>query len=247
MALADRADLALVVPHDMVLDRELWRWAPDEVSLFFTRTPPSRRDATLAMIEEISGTEVVAASMSQLLATDAGAYGYACTSCSFIGGVAGERELVEAMEDAGAPAAVTTSGALAEALTAFGVDRVAAVTPYDDELTDLFAAYLRELGVDPCSIANLDLTGGIRSVAYDTAADLIRRADRDDADAICVACTNLPTYDVIAPLEAELGKPVVTANQATMWALLTRVGHHRGPDQRLFGVPAVSAGAGAGR
>lgn len=243
MTLADRAGLGLVVPHDMVLDRELWRWAPDDVSLFFTRTPPSRRDATLAMIEEISGTEVVAASTSQLLATDAGAYGYACTSCSFIRGVAGERELVEAMQDAGAPVAVTTSGALAEALTALGVGRVAAVTPYNGELTDLFAAYLREVGIDPRSISNLDLTTGIRDVAYDTTADLIRRADRADADAICVACTNLPTYDVIAPLEAELGKPVITANQATMWALLGRVGHDGGPDQRLFGVPTRAAGA----
>jgi hypothetical protein len=30
-------------------------------------------------------------------------------------------------------------------------------------------------------------------------------------------CTNLATYDLITPLERELGKPVLTANQATMW------------------------------
>lgn len=238
MTATGNAALGLVVPHDMVLDRELWRWAPDDVSLFFTRTPPSRGDATLAMIEEISGTEVVAASTSQLLATDAAAYAYTCTSCSFIRGDAGERELVESMQDAGAPTAVTTSGALVEALSALGVDRVAAVAPYNAELTDLFGAYLREVGIDPRSISTLGLTTGIRDVAYETTADLIRRADRDDVEAICVACTNLPTYDVIAPLEAELGKPVVTANQATMWALLRRVGRETAPGQRLFGVAA---------
>ena len=48
----------------------------------------------------------------------------------------------------------------------------------------------------------------------------------EEADAIVVSCTNLPTYDVIAPLERELGKPIVTANQATMWSALRAIGKH---------------------
>jgi maleate isomerase len=50
-----------------------------------------------------------------------------------------------------------------------------------------------------------------------------------------VSCTNLATYDLIAPLERELGKPVLTANQVTMWAAL-RVAHKAavGPGQRLL-------------
>ena len=50
-----------------------------------------------------------------------------------------------------------------------------------------------------------------------------------------VSCTNLPTYDVIAPLERELGKPVLTANQVTMWAALRVAGAAAvGPGQRLL-------------
>ncbi|MGS2591922.1 aspartate racemase/maleate isomerase family protein [Streptomyces hebeiensis] len=37
-------------------------------------------------------------------------------------------------------------------------------------------------------------------------------------------CKALPTYEAVAPLERELGKPVISANQATMWALLRSVG-----------------------
>ena len=49
-----------------------------------------------------------------------------------------------------------------------------------------------------------------------------------------VSCTNLHTYDVIAGLEAELGKPVISASQATMWAALRRIGRRPvGPGQRL--------------
>jgi maleate isomerase len=45
----------------------------------------------------------------------------------------------------------------------------------------------------------------------------------------------LPTYDLIAPLEKELGKPVISANQATMWASLKRLGKFAvGENQRLI-------------
>jgi maleate isomerase len=66
-------------------------------------------------------------------------------------------------------------------------------------------------------------------------AKLVRDTDRPDAEAVFISCTNLPTYDVIAPLEAELGKPVLTANQVTMWSALTLAGRKAvGPGQQLL-------------
>nr|MBA3251536.1 Asp/Glu racemase [Geodermatophilaceae bacterium] len=66
-------------------------------------------------------------------------------------------------------------------------------------------------------------------------AQLVRDADAPEAEAVFVSCTNLPTYDVIAPLEAELGKPVLTANQVTLWSALRLVGTHAvGEGQRLL-------------
>lgn len=231
----DQIGIAVIAPHDMALDRELWRWVPDDVSVFFTRTPPSQRAATLAMIEEISGTDAVTAAAASLAATRSRSYGYACTSCSFIRGVAGERAQVDAMLSAGAPAATTASGAIVEALTHLGAGRVVAATPYNDELTGRFEAFLREAGFGLSNVANLDLEHDIRHVAYERTIDMITAADRDDADAICIACTNLPTYEAIAPLEAELGKPVISANQALMWSLLRHAGvAAEDPGQRLF-------------
>ena len=42
-----------MVPYDMVLDREMWRWTPAEVSLLFTRTPHLDLDVTLEMVESV--------------------------------------------------------------------------------------------------------------------------------------------------------------------------------------------------
>lgn len=227
--------IGVVVPHDMALDRELWRWAPDDISLFFTRTPQGQTAVTAEMVARISESELVADATSNLVSTESSVYAYACTSGSFTRGLSGQRALVEAMTAAGAPAAVTTSGALLQALAHLGVTRVAIATPYDEEITALLGAFLLEAGVEPVGSSHLGLSADIWTVPYDTTATLVRAADRPEAQAVCVSCTNLPTYDLIAPLEAELGKPVLTANQVTMWASLTVLGRPAvGPGQRLL-------------
>lgn len=56
----------------------------------------------------------------------------------------------------------------------------------------------------------------------ETAADLAREARRQapDAEGIYITCGRLDTLPIIAPLEDELGVPVVTANQAWAWEAL---------------------------
>ena len=229
-----QSGIGVVVPHDMVLDRELWRWAPDDVSLYLTRTPGNTLEVTSQMVTAISEADVVAGAVGDLVATGFEACAYACTSGSFIRGLSGERDLVAAMLAAGAPAAVTTSGALLEALAHLDATTVAVASPYDDSLTAALADFLVEAGVALVGRAHLGLRGEIWKVPYERTVELIRAADRPAAQAVCVACTNLPTYDLIASVEAELGKPVVTANQATMWASLRRLGRPAvGPGQRL--------------
>src|ERR671936_2466976 len=104
------------------------------------------------------------------------------------------------MVAAGAPAAVTTSGALLEALAALGVRRLAVATPYVESVTARLHDYLAEAGVTTVSGAHLGLEAGIWKVPYETTAQLLRDADSPAAEAVFVSCTNLPTYDLIAPL-----------------------------------------------
>jgi maleate isomerase len=229
-----QAGVGVVVPHDMALDRELWRWVPDDVSLFLTRTARTSSPVSVEMVAAISDPGLVAGSVRDLLSTGCEVVGYACASGSFLRGPAGEQKLVQAMCEAGAPAAVTTSGALLAALRHLDVTRVAVATPYDDRLTGALAGYLADDGFTVVGSAHLGLTSGIWTVPYATTADLVRRADAPSADAVFVSCTNLPTYDLVGELEAELGKPVLTANQVTVWGCLQAIGRRAvGPGQRL--------------
>ncbi|HEY5340616.1 MAG TPA: hypothetical protein VIK27_06290 [Candidatus Aquilonibacter sp.] len=43
-------------------------------------------------------------------------------------------------------------------------------------------------------------------------------------DAMLIACTDFGTLPVVATLEADLGIPIVTSNQAQLWATLQAAG-----------------------
>jgi maleate isomerase len=227
--------VGVVVPYDFALDRELWRWAPENVTLHLTRTPYAALPVTVEQAVLVGETSVVTQCATDLLTVQPDVVAYACTSGSFVAGRAGELALVNAILEAGVPSAVTTSGALLEALTHVGARRIAIATPYDQPITALLEAFLGEAGVEVVRAGFLGLTGRIWTVPYATTANLIREASDVDCEAVFVSCTNLPTYDLIAPLEEELGVPVLTANQVTLWAALRRAGvDATGPGQRLL-------------
>jgi len=225
----------MVTPYDFALDRELWRWMPDTLDLLLTRTPYEPLTVTVEMAQRVGDPAVVAAATLAVSTPAPAVVGYACTSGSFVGGAAGERALVDAMLQTGVPAAVTTSGAVVLALRALGVGRVAVATPYDEAITALLVAFLEESGIAVTATDHLGLDSAIWAVPREVTLGLVRRAWTEDCDAVFVSCTNLATYDAIATLEAELGVPVVSANQATMWAAVSLAGlTARGEGQRLL-------------
>ncbi len=229
-----RLGIGVIVPADMALDRELWRWTPPDISLYVTRLPATPPAVTLETVSLMGDPTLVAPTVSELLPAEPAATLYACTSGSFVRGLAGERELVGSLESAGAPLVVTTSGAMLAALAHLGVTTVAVATPYDAVITERLAAFLNQAGVRVVATRQLGLSSHIWRVPYAETAELVRAADHPDAEAVLVSCTNLPTYDLIAELEDDLGKPVVTANQASMWAVLRLLGRNAaGSGQRL--------------
>ncbi|MGW7006805.1 maleate cis-trans isomerase family protein [Streptomyces sp. NPDC054933] len=233
--------VGVVAPFDFALDRELWRWVPDDVSLHLTRTPFVPVEVSLDMARIVSEHETLREAVRALHAVKPESLAYACTSGSFVGGVAGERAMSAAMSQASEVAlpAVTTSGALLAALAEIGARRIAVVTPYTRSVTDSLEAFLREAGIAVTGRAYLGLTREIWRVPYRDVVDMARSAVVGAADALFISCTNLPTYDVIPQLEAELRLPVLSANQVTMWAALRCIGAAPvGPYQALLDAAA---------
>lgn len=227
--------VGVVAPFDFALDRELWRWVPDEISLRLTRTPYVPVEVSLDLARLVSEHQTLYEAVRALGVSEPEVVAYACTSGSFVGGLAGERAMCAAMTAAGAVPSLTTSGALLAALDELGARRIALVTPYTESVTRSLEDYLAEAGVAVTGRAFLGLTRHIWKVPYRSVVDMARQAVVGTADALFISCTNLPTYDAIPQLEAELRMPVLSANQVTMWAALRGIGVRAvGPYQRLL-------------
>lgn len=240
--------IGIVSPFDMELDRELWQWVDDSVSLHITRTRFEDGPVSLALAEVVADDAEMTRATRSLIAARPGVVAYICTSGSFVGGLAGERRTREVMTAAGAPQALTTSGALLDALGVLDAHRVAIAAPYVEEVGERLLAFLRDAGHEPVSLVSLGLSGDIPSVTGDRVIQMAVDADRPDADAVFLSCTNLRTFDVLEEIETRLGKPVLTANQVTLWAALRLIGAPASAavrDQALFRAAPPTAGRNA--
>lgn len=216
-----RKGIGLVAPFDFALDDECWRWLPAGVPLYVTRTARLEdTSVTTDLAEKVSDSKAVVPAVRSLISAEPASIAYACTSGSFISGISGEAALREVMQQAGAKQAITTSGALLEALKTMGVSRIAIATPYNEELTRLLAAFLETAGVKVVKAGYLNSEHDIMHIDYDAVRNMAAIVDHPDAEAIFFSCTNLRTFDVIQELETLYNKPVLSANQVTMWAAL---------------------------
>lgn len=234
---ATRRHVGVVASFDFLREEELRRWFPPEVRCTLTFTEEVAYSSNEELVSRLGEPGLLRGPVHELLERGAEAVAYLCTACTFAGGEAGEWALREAMASYGARQALTTSGAVRDALRAVGARRPAVVHPYQRPVDSLLSAYLETCGFDVVALTSLglDAVEDVYTVDEQRVLDRVADGDRPGADAVFISCTALPTYDALPRLEDRLGKPVISANQATAWALLGAVGRRaRGPGQRLL-------------
>jgi len=64
------------------------------------------------------------------------------------------------------------------------------------------------------------MTGKLERRRPETIYALARRVAVDGAEAVFLSCTGLYAVDLIETMERDLGRPILTANQVTMWNAL---------------------------
>jgi maleate isomerase len=162
------------------------------------------------------------------------AVGFACTSAT---AVLGEGAVADAIGAAvpGA-AAVTPLWAAAAALGALGARRVSILAPYVEDAARAVAGAIAGAGFDVVSLDWMGLTDDrqMARLRPERIVDLAAAAVAPDADALFVSCTALRAAETAGAIEARVGRPVITSNQALAWALLRLAGHEAG---RLWSLP----------
>jgi arylmalonate decarboxylase len=125
-------------------------------------------------------------------------------------------------EAAGVPA-ITAARAIGLAVLALGARRVALATPFPIPVLErLERHYTDKYGLE---VVARESFSGSDSVAYpalgqEMARDAIARTNRPEVEVFIVPGGNFPTMPFIADWERAVGKPVITTNQATLWAII---------------------------
>ena len=151
---------------------------------------------------------------------------YGCTSATFSEGPEFDAEFCQKLEEMTGRPAVTTAGALVEAVQQIGVTRVAFTSPYVKMLSQEAVDYLEQSGIEVINEVSFDQQ--LSSIEQNAltpqdAYEMALKANHKDAQAIVISCTDYRALEAVTAIEKSLGKPVITSNQGLMFACLKRL------------------------
>ena len=216
--------VGIVSPDNAIIDDEYWRFVPNGVIVLVTRFTTPERVAAISprMVDTYAGLDTLKTAADTLRITRPGAVGFACNSCSFVRGRGWDITQGEALEEAAGCPATTISSAMMQALRLFGARTVSVCAPYPGAVTEKLRSYLGEHGVDVAALqsSELDTEWKIGNTDPGHWHARAREVDRPEADVVVIACSGARTSPIIPDLEAELGKPVITATQLMLWHCL---------------------------
>jgi len=144
---------------------------------------------------------------------------WACTSGSFVFGWEGaQRQVSEVGDLLGLPVS-STSIAFVNALSSLGIHRVSVAASYPHDVAEHFVQFLSRGGVEVVNMASHDIytAAEVGTLGRDQVVEMVRGAGGDSAQAILVPDTAMHSLAWLEQFEDAAGKPVLTANQVTVW------------------------------
>jgi maleate isomerase len=221
-----RARIGLIyMASSTVMEPEFYAMAPEGVTIHTARIPlPEASVRGLRNMMEGDRVEVAAGLLGQAplhVVTFGG------TSATFLEGIGYDEQVIARMEGAtnGIPASATSTAAL-RALRKLGVKKVSFVGPYIDEVTERGRRFFEQNGYEVTGAHGMGVRGDpdINAIPLERTYEFAKRSAEPEAEAVFISCTGLRTIGAIEPLEQDLGKPVVSAVQATFWDALRIAG-----------------------
>jgi maleate isomerase len=228
--------IGLLTPHaDVGPESELRAMAPPDVGIHAARVRFGAMAAggvmdptiPLAPVRAFAEPPYVDDAIELLAAAPVHAIGFGFTSSAYVLGAAAEEDMLERLRArAGGLPVVSPTAAAVTALRGFGVQRVALVDPpwFDAELNELGREYFQAAQFDVVFAAPAALPSEQRRITADDLFEWVRKNVPPTAEAVSIGGNGFRAVGIIDALEAELGRPILTANQVLLWAALRAAG-----------------------
>jgi len=214
-----RGRIGLLIPSsNTTMEEEFRRVLPEGVSLHVARM--RLKNVTVKELMEMEKYALNA--VEELVDADVDLIVYGCTTGSLIGGINYDTHLSRMLSERAGIPVITTATAVCKALKTLNISKVSVATPYIEDVNLKEKEFLEAHGFKVVKIKGLGITSNIEigkqppHIVY----KLAREVDNSEADGIFISCTNLRTLEIIDVLERDLDKPIVSSNQATLWATL---------------------------
>lgn len=219
----------IYIASSLSLEREWPLVLPNNISYHVSRISLENDDSTEEKLIEMLESGQVETAAKHLASCGVDVIAFACTAGSFIKGADWDKQLTQKISDAagGIPATSTSTGLL-EALSAFNCKKINLATPYLDEINIKEKGFLEDNGFEVCNFIGAQCLKDqdIYRVSPESFIDMHRKMFEvsPDIDACFISCTNSRTVEAINVLEQELGVPVLSSNQVTLWSALKKIG-----------------------
>ena len=215
--------IGLIIPSsNRLTEPQFHRYAPPGVEIHITRLRMTGKwHRPLAELNT-----AIAEAAAALSDVKPGVIVFHCTASSMEEGLAGEAGVIETITEASGCPAITTGQAITEALKYLGIKKLVLISPYVKSTNEHEVQYLREAGFEVVHELGLGLSGSDDYIAVtpERWMEIVWENRRAEADGYLLSCTNTRMIEMIEETERRLQKPVVTSNQAALWACLRKLG-----------------------
>jgi maleate isomerase len=123
--------------------------------------------------------------------------------------------------------AITSAQAIGQAVRALGARRIALVSPYSQPVLERAKHYYQtKYSLEVLALEGFAATDSymIGKLGPENARDAFARIEQPEIEVLVVPGGNFPTMSFVPAWEREFGKPVVTTNQAALWAMMGIMG-----------------------
>ena len=236
-AVGPRAVFGVIVPStNTVVEHDYWRAGIDGVafragSMHIANPVMGDETEFEALLVQIRGS--IDTAVRDVLTAEPERMVMGMSAETFWGGVAGNASFEERIRARTGLPVTTGASACRAALTELGVRRIAVFSPYQPNADREVGRFFTEAGFDVAAITGLRCATAtdIARVGEDRLRDVVDEIDGPGVEAIVQVGTNLSFVAQADRLEAELGRPVVAINAATLWHAL----REHGIDDRVTG------------